>query len=176
LFAHFRKDSHNCKSLQNKELVSFEISSVPLWESRWNERSWRDFLQSVPKSLPCNHLRFLIQFGTLIALRNGVNTEMNVTEASGSPAMVGLGSAILDSSGVQSMRHNLHELANVFTGVMIAGGLLSQHLRAGSLQHYASSICESSERGSDLVREIRSQLMAACDEVGAPNGDSVNLT
>ena len=65
------------------------------------------------------------------------------------------------------MRHRLHELANVFTGVMIAGGLLSQYLEGGSLQHYAADICEGSERGCALVREIRSQLLAACGEVEA---------
>jgi nitrogen-specific signal transduction histidine kinase len=92
---------------------------------------------------------------------------MNPTEARGTSEMAALGSVVLDSSGVKAMRYRLHELANVFTGVMIAGGLLSQHLEAGSLRCYASNICEGSERGCALVRELRSQLLAACGEVTA---------
>jgi hypothetical protein len=62
------------------------------------------------------------------------------------------------------MRDRLHELANIFTGVLIAGGLLSQYLDAGPLRHYATDIAEGSERGSALIRELRSQLLAACGE------------
>ncbi len=51
-------------------------------------------------------------------------------------------------------------------------GLLSQYLAGGSLQHYAADICEGSERGCVLVRELRSQLLAACGEAGSllPDG------
>jgi hypothetical protein len=72
--------------------------------------------------------------------------------------------ANLDGEGVLAMRHRLHELANVFTGVMIAGDLLSLRLAQGPLEHYAAGICAGSERGCVLVREIRSQLLAACGE------------
>ena len=89
--------------------------------------------------------------------------------------MANLHSVILDRPGVEAMRHNLHELANVFTGVKLAGDLLSQHLEAGSLQYYVSTICEGSERGCALVREIRSQLLAACGEVDVLQGNSVNM-
>jgi hypothetical protein len=57
------------------------------------------------------------------------------------------------------MRQYLHDLANVFTGLMISGGLLSQHLEGGSLHHHASNICEGCERGRTLVQEIRSHLL-----------------
>jgi hypothetical protein len=101
---------------------------------------------------------------------------MNTTKTSDSPALAEIGSVMLDGEGVRAMRHRLHELANVFTGVMIAAGLLSQYLEGGSLRHHASNICESSERGCGLVREIRSQLIAACGEVEvAPNGSSTDL-
>ncbi len=50
---------------------------------------------------------------------------------------------------------------------MIAGDLLSLQLAAGSLQLYAADICASSERGCLLVRELRSQLLAACGETEA---------
>jgi len=101
-----------------------------------------------------------------------MNTEMNTTETGISPIAAQVGTVMMDSDSVQAMRHRLHELANVFTGVMIAGGLLSQYLEAGSLQHYATDICEGSERGCVLVRELRSQLLAACGELEAAPGGS----
>jgi nitrogen-specific signal transduction histidine kinase len=126
-------------------------------------------------------LRFLTRFGTRIAFKDGVTemniTEMNVTEANASPVMAALGSISLDSSEVQAMRHRIHELANVFTGVMIAGDLLSHYLEAESLRPYVSHIREGSARGCVLVREIRSQLLAACGEVeAATNGNSADAT
>ena len=74
---------------------------------------------------------------------------------------------------VHTMRQRLHELSNIFTGVMIAGGLLTQNLAEESLSGYVRDICEGSERGSHLVREMRSQLMAVCGETefkGRPPG------
>jgi hypothetical protein len=122
--------------------------------------------------LLCNDLRFLTRYGTRIALEYGVNSEMNTNDGNGSPLAAKHCTVILDSSEVQAMRHRLHELANVFTGVMIAGGLLSQYLEGGSLRQYASDICEGSERGCILVRELRSQLLAACGEMEAAKGGS----
>lgn len=78
----------------------------------------------------------------------------------------------LDGESVRTMRRRLHELANVFTGVMIGAGLLSEYLEGGSLQTYVADICEDSERGSVLVRELRSQLLVACGEVALPPGSS----
>ncbi len=92
---------------------------------------------------------------------------MNTNEASGCPVTGTLRSVTLELGEVQAMRHRLHELANVFTGVMIAAGLLSQYLEGESLQHYATDICEGSDRGCVLVREIRSQLLAASGEPDA---------
>ncbi len=93
----------------------------------------------------------------------GMNSEMNSTDVGSSPA-ANHALILLDSSGVRAMRDRLHELANIFTGVLIAGGLLSRYLDAGPLRHYATDISEGSERGSALVRELRSQLLAACGE------------
>jgi nitrogen-specific signal transduction histidine kinase len=98
-----------------------------------------------------------------------MNSELNST--SGTPVVTTSGSVILDSSDVQAMRHRLHELANVITGIMIAGGLLSQQLEPGSLQHYASNVSEGGERCCVLVRELRSQLLtdgSVGDSVDAP--------
>jgi hypothetical protein len=123
-----------------------------------------------------NHLRFLTQFGTRIAFQNGVNSEMN-TSASASPMPGSMDGIILNGESVQAMRFRMHELANVFTGVMIAAGLLSQYLEGGSLKPYAEGICEGSERGSALVREIRSLLLAACGESELlPEGAPADLT
>ena len=90
--------------------------------------------------------------------------------AQGSPQAAKHSAVVLDISEVQTMRHRLHELANVFTGVVIAAGLLSQYLDGGSLRQYAADICEGSERGCALVRELRSQLLAACGELEAAKG------
>jgi hypothetical protein len=107
-----------------------------------------------------------------------MNSEVNPSDAGGSGAMANLVASEhakpdgihpdgvnLNREGVLAMRHSLHELANVFTGVMIAGDLLSLHLAEGPLQRYANEICSGSERGCGLVREIRGQLLAACGEV-----------
>jgi hypothetical protein len=121
-------------------------------------------------------LRFLTQFGTRIAFQNGVNSEMN-TSASASPVPGSMDGIILDGESVLAMRFRMHELANVFTGVMIAAGLISQYLEGGSLKPYAENICEGSERGSALVREIRSLLLAACGELESlPGGAPEDLT
>jgi hypothetical protein len=57
---------------------------------------------------------------------------------------------------------------------MIAGGLLSHCLEGGTLRQYASDICEGSERGCTLVRELRSQLLAACGEAEAAKAGSTD--
>jgi hypothetical protein len=120
--------------------------------------------------LICNDLQFLTQFGTRIALESGVNSEMNTSDTNGSPQAAKPCAIMLDGSEVQAMRHRLHELANVLTGVIIAGSLLSKYLEGGSLGQYSSDICEGSERGCTLVRELRSQLLAACGELEAAKG------
>ena len=96
-----------------------------------------------------------------------MNSGMNPTDAGSAPVIGNRKLVVLDSSNVQAMRHRLHELANIFTGVMIANGLLSQYLEAGSLEHYVKDIAEGGERGCALVRELRSQLLAACGETEA---------
>jgi len=102
---------------------------------------------------------------------------MDAIKVSGTPVVTDVGAITLDGEAVRAMRHGLHELANVFTGVMIASGLLSQYLESGSLQHYATDICEGSDRGCELVREIRSRLLAACGEVeAATRGNAADLT
>lgn len=103
-----------------------------------------------------------------------MNSEGNTGKAGASGADVSLGSVSLTQDGVRAMRHNLHELANVFTGVMIAGDLLALRLAEGSLRPYAVDICTGSARGCALVRELRSQLLAACGETEASAGGSTS--
>jgi len=75
---------------------------------------------------------------------------------------------------VRSIRRSLHELANVFTGVVIAAGLLEEYLEGGSLQEFASEISTNGERGSALVREIREHFLAACP-VAEPIQDATTI-
>lgn len=93
-----------------------------------------------------------------------MNPEIKRTEARATPELGKLSTVRLDSSEVQVLRHGLHELANVFTGVMIASTLLLQNIGVGRLRNYATDISEGSERGCNLVRELRDQLLAACGD------------
>lgn len=79
---------------------------------------------------------------------------------------------LLSADAVREMRHDLHELANVLTGVMMSGGLLAQQLGPSPLNHYTTDICECSERCSALVRDIRGHLLEACGEALPPTGES----
>jgi nitrogen-specific signal transduction histidine kinase len=115
----------------------------------------------------------------VLLLELGVNPEMDAPAAKSSQEQAHEGTIVLDSSQVQTMRRLIHELANVLTGVMISGGLLSQYLEGNALRSYASGVCEGCERGGVLVRELRSQLLAAFGEPetaagrllqGAPEG------
>jgi len=119
--------------------------------------------------LSCNDLQFLTPFGTPIANQFGMHTEMNRPEGKAplpaspvSPA--GIYAASLEESEWEALRLRLHELANVFTGVIIAGGLLCNRLQGEDLGRYAADICEGSERGCELVSELRSRLATACGE------------
>jgi len=96
-----------------------------------------------------------------------MNSELNMKEAGASPEMGSIGAFLLDQGAMHAMRRCLHELANVFTGLMIAGGLLAQRPELESLQRYVTDLCDGSERGSALVRELRSQLLAVCGEAEA---------
>ena len=92
-----------------------------------------------------------------------MNSEMNPGNSNGSAADPGCHSAEwLPDAGHAPW---LHELANVLTGVTITGGLLSQHLEGGALEPYARQICEGSDRGCRLVRELRGLLLESCGEL-----------
>lgn len=56
------------------------------------------------------------------------------------------------------LRHILHDLSNLLTGIMVTGGLLRLALKGDRREHYAVEVCEGSERGATLVREARTLL------------------
>jgi nitrogen-specific signal transduction histidine kinase len=62
---------------------------------------------------------------------------------------------------VRHLRHVLHELANVLTGMMVTGGLLHQALKGDLRQRYTGEICTGGDRGAELVREAREVLMGS---------------
>src|SRR6266545_8302740 len=119
----------------------------------------------------------LTQFGTGIALEMGMNPESDRDDAGSPQGEAEIGTIVLDGSQVAAMRRLMHELSNVLTGMMISGGLLAEYLHPGkptvgspagsegkALWHYASRVCAGCERGCLLLREVRSQLLAACGE------------
>jgi hypothetical protein len=69
------------------------------------------------------------------------------------------------------LRRTLHELANLFTAILITSGLLKL---AGSdaerLERYSRELLESGERGAVLVREARSMLTPAAERVESRTG------
>jgi hypothetical protein len=167
LFSYFRKNSQLGKILETSNIAFYSSDYVPFRESLPLRVSSCNNLSLARNSLFCNYLRFLTRFGTRIAFRNGMNSEMNIKEAGASPEMGSVGGFLLEQGAVHAMRRCLHELANVFTGLMIAGGLLAQRPELESLQRYVTDLCDGSERGSALVRELRSQLLAVCGEAEA---------
>lgn len=63
----------------------------------------------------------------------------------------------------EQLRHVMHELSNLLTGIMVTGGLLQMSLQGDRRQHYAAEICEGSERSASLVREARAMLIVPED-------------
>lgn len=62
---------------------------------------------------------------------------------------------IVDHGENMRLRHILHELSNLLTGVLVSGGLLRLALRGDRREQYAVELCEIGERGAALVREGR---------------------
>jgi signal transduction histidine kinase len=65
----------------------------------------------------------------------------------------------------EQLRHILHELSNLLTGILVTGGLLQLALQGDRRQHYAVELCEGSERGATLVREARTLLTGPGDRI-----------
>ena len=70
----------------------------------------------------------------------------------------------LSETEVRTIRMALHEIANVFTGMMLSGGLLQHALKGDLRERYAAEICGAGERGSKLVREARGVLVARSEQ------------
>jgi hypothetical protein len=108
-----------------------------------------------------NSLILLICFGTTLALHIPVKQESEIQvsalfEEAGRYAAIQLG-----VEEVRHLRHVLHELANVLTGMMVTGGLLHQALKGDLRQRYTGEICTGGDRGAELVREAREVLMGS---------------
>src|SRR5512147_2263756 len=58
--------------------------------------------------------------------------------------------ASVEEKSTDQLRHILHDLSNLLTGIMVTGGLLQLALQGDRRQHYAAEICEGSERGANL--------------------------
>ncbi len=71
----------------------------------------------------------------------------------------------LGEDEVKHLRHLLHEMANVFTGILVTGGLLHQALKGDLRQRYTGEICIGGERGAVLVREARQVLLAPSERM-----------
>lgn len=94
-----------------------------------------------------------------------MNTEMNLFEMDSRSPAAPMPTADCDGvalafGDLRAMRRRLHELANVFTGMVIAGGLLRERVEAEELRRYAAEICEGGQRGCELVCELRQRLLA----------------
>ena len=66
----------------------------------------------------------------------------------------------MEDSERDKLRFILHELSNLLTGMLVAGGLLRQSMKDDPRSHYADDVCEAGERGATLVREARNLLTA----------------
>lgn len=74
------------------------------------------------------------------------------------------GQLVLQPAQIEAMREQLHELANIFTGVMIASGLMLKTLQQTPLGASASTLCGECERGRRLVGQLRNLLRDAAGE------------
>ena len=92
----------------------------------------------------------------------GMSSEMDKSAARSLSEEAQAGGIVLDGAQAAAMRRLMHELANVLTGVMISGGLLSQYVQEHALRQYAAGVCEGCERGCEVLRELRNSLYNAC--------------
>jgi hypothetical protein len=88
---------------------------------------------------------------------NSERDSRQCEQASGRP----LGQLVLQPPQIEAIRELLHELANVLTGVMIAGGLMVETLQQTPLGASASTLYGDCERGRRLVWELRTVLSEA---------------
>jgi hypothetical protein len=79
---------------------------------------------------------------------------------------------LLEIERVAEMRSMFHELANVFTGILITSGLLAEKLAESEDEKFANALLDLGERGSGLVREARALLLGAFALEGNTSGES----
>jgi len=71
----------------------------------------------------------------------------------------------LEEEEVKRLRHLLHEMANVFTGMLVTSGLLHHALEGDLRQRYTAELCTGGDRGAELVREARQILLAPSERL-----------
>jgi hypothetical protein len=106
-------------------------------------------------------LILLICFGTTLALHIPVKQESETQVSALFEEASRYAAVQLGVEEVRHLRHVLHELANVLTGMMVTGGLLHQALKGDLRQRYTGEICTGGDRGAELVREAREVLMGS---------------
>jgi hypothetical protein len=107
----------------------------------------------------------LICFGTSLALHIPVNQQLQTHESNSFEEAKRYAVVQLGVEEVRKLRHTLHEMANVLTGIMVTGGLLHQALKGDLRQRYTGEICTGGDRGALLVREAREVLMGSEESV-----------
>ena len=117
------------------------------------------------KLLSFNGLNSLTRFGQLLAIGIRVNHELESIGLDAVGQAEKYSAVELSTEDVRQLRHLLHEMANVFTGVLVSGGLLQQALRGDRRQRYSDEICSSGDRGAVLVREARQILLAPSERM-----------
>ncbi len=136
------------------------------------------------KLLVSKGLNFLIRIGMRLAIPNLVKNGSAAMEQEHGQ-VVGIADAALRASlqvpvagergkyssvelgeeEVRNLRHLLHEMANVFTGILVTGGLLHQALEGDLRQRYTGELCTGGERGAALVRQAREVLLAPSERM-----------
>ncbi|HUO59445.1 MAG TPA: hypothetical protein VMU24_02180 [Candidatus Acidoferrales bacterium] len=82
---------------------------------------------------------------------------------------------VLEVERVREMRAVLHELANVFTGILVAGGVLAQKLQGTDFADRAASLCDLGERGAELSRRTRALLLGTSVPVSTVSAESEGM-
>ncbi len=123
---------------------------------------WISLSACSPNSCVLKHLSSLINFGSLRATYICVtdDRERVMKAVTASPEEPKYSPITLSETEVRHLRHLLHELANLFTGFLVTGGLLHHALSGDPRQRYSNDLCEGGERGAALVREARDVVTA----------------
>jgi hypothetical protein len=108
---------------------------------------------------------FSYSFGTSRAIPTCVNRFVELSSTNSASEAGKYAAVQLGEDEVKRLRHLLHEMANVFTGILMTGGLLHQALNGDLRQRYTAEICTGGDRGAVLVREAREVLLSPSERM-----------